>query len=292
MNKKILLSVVSLSFLFSCEQAPQNNSDKLTVYTSFYPIYDFAKRIGKDKCEVINITPVGSEPHDYSPTTREVIGMSESDLVLVNGLGLENWTESLPENVSSKVKTVTEGIEASKIDGIVDPHVWLNPLNAVREMNNIADLLISIDNVNADYYRNNLKNATYLFNSLDKTFLETANSFTNKRIVVSHAAFGYLCDRYGLEQIFVDGISPDDEPTAKALEEVIANVKTYGITTVFAEELVSTSIAEKIARETGCKMEFLNPLEGLSENDLLYEDYVSVMIDNMSKLTTACKGNL
>lgn len=290
MNRKSVLMILPVMLLASCDNSKDSSSsDKLTIYTSFYPIYDFATRIAKDKAYVINITPAGSEPHDYSPTTREVLGMEDADLILVNGLGLENWTDSLPDSFSSKVINVTDGIETENINGTVDPHVWLNPLNAIKEMENITASLISIDNSNSDYYKSNLSDATYLFTSLDDSFKETTAAFTNKHIVVSHAAFGYLCNHYGLEQIYVDGISPDDEPTAKALEEVIANVKEYNITTIFSEELVSSEIAESIARKTGCSVETLNPLEGLSEDELPYEDYVSVMVNNMHKLKAACE---
>ncbi|MFA6861891.1 MAG: zinc ABC transporter substrate-binding protein [Bacilli bacterium] len=290
MNRKSVLMILPVMLLASCGNSKDSSSsDKLTIYTSFYPIYDFATRIAKDKANVINITPAGSEPHDYAPTTREVLGMEDADLILVNGLGLENWTDSLPDSFSSKVINVTDGIETENINGTVDPHVWLNPLNAIKEMENITASLISIDNSNSAYYKSNLSDATYLFTSLDNSFKETTTAFTNKHIVVSHAAFGYLCNHYGLEQIYVDGISPDDEPTAKALEEVIANVKKYNITTIFSEELVSSEIAESIAKKTGCSVEALNPLEGLSEDELLYEDYVSVMVNNMQKLKAACE---
>jgi zinc transport system substrate-binding protein len=290
MNRKSVLMFLPVMLLASCSGTKDGvSNDKLTIYTSFYPIYDFATRIAKDKATVINITPAGSEPHDYAPTTKEVLGMEYADLILVNGLGLENWTDSLPESFSKKVATVTDGIETEKINGTVDPHVWLNPLNAIKEMENITSYLISVDNTNAEYYKSNLDDATYLFTSLDNSFKETTAAFTNKHIVVSHAAFGYLCNHYDLEQIYVDGISPDDEPTAKALEEVIANVKKYNITTIFSEELVSSEIAESIAKKTGCSVETLNPLEGLSEDELQYEDYVSVMVNNMQKLKAACE---
>ena len=292
MNKKMLLLILAMTLLSSCESSTSTDTDKLTIYTSFYPVYDLVSRIAKEKAEVINLTPAGSEPHDYSLTTRQVTGMEQADLIIVNGLGLENWVDSLPTKFSDKIKTVSEGIDTQTVNGITDPHIWLNPLNAIKEMENITSYLVAIDNTNASYYQSNLSDATYLFNSLNDSFKKTTATFTNKHIVVSHAAFGYLCSQYGLDQIYVDGISPDDEPTAKALEAVISNVKEYQITTIFTEELVSTAIADKIAAETGCQVEMLNPLEGLSEDELEYEDYVSVMVDNISKLTKACEGSL
>jgi len=289
MTKKLLIALLPVLLLASCGgTGGGDSSDKLTIYTSFYPIYYMAQRIAKEKANVINMTPAGSEPHDYSPTTKDIVGMADADVLFVNGLGLENWTGSLTAALLSKTITVTHGIEAEEISGTTDPHVWLNPMLAIKEMGNIADALIKIDAANADYYKKNLEDATYLLASLDSSFLMTAAAFANKYIVVSHAAFGYFCNRYGLNQIYVDGISPDDEPTAKALEEVIADVKKYGINTIFSEELVSADIAESIAEKTHCDVEVLNPLEGLTNAELQHEDYVSVMVSNMRKLKAAC----
>ncbi|MFA6829815.1 MAG: zinc ABC transporter substrate-binding protein [Bacilli bacterium] len=289
MKKKtsILLGILPL-MLASCGIGNSNN-EKPTIYTSFYPIYDFTCRIVKDKFNVVNITPAGSEPHDYDLSTSDVVGMTEASYIFTNGIGLESWTDTLPNNLSEKVYEVTEGIDILSINGTKDPHVWLNPLNAIKEMENIKNYLCQNDSSNASFYLDNFENAKYLFTSFDSSFESTVNSFTNKNLVVSHAALGYFCDRYSLNQIYIDGLSPDDEPNAQAISSIISAVKEYNVSTIFYEELVSDAIAKTIASETGAECESFNPLEGLSKDELPYEDYVSVMTQNVRKFEKACK---
>lgn len=283
----VLTSALLLLPLSSCNEAAPADTG-LKIYTSFYPIYDFTARILKDHGTVINVTPAGSEPHDYSPTSGTISGMTDADAIFVNGINMENWTSSLPDTLLSKTYTVTEGISKEQINGTDDPHVWLNPINAIMEMQNIKNYLITLDPNNKADYEENFVDASYLFKSLDASFLQTTSSFTNKNIVVSHAAFGYFCNRYGLNQIYVDGLSPDQEPSASDITKIINYVNEYKITTIFYEELVSPEISKLIASETGAITQTLNPLEGLTEDELKYEDYISVMVNNIAKLKAAC----
>jgi zinc transport system substrate-binding protein len=285
----LVIAVGLLSIgLVACSDTA-TNSEGLSIYTSFYPVYDFTKRILKGHGTVTNITPAGSEPHDYELTADNVKGMENADAIFVNGLNLEPWLSSLTSSLSAKVFTVTTGITTRDIEGAVDPHVWLNPINAISELANIKNELITLDPNNSSDYEANYWDAMTLFEALDSSFESISGEFTNKYIVVSHAAFGYLCDRYGLDQIYVDGLSPDDEPSAEDISKIIDAVNTYHINTIFYEELISSEISDKIAEETGAKTEVLNPLEGLSADELETEDYSSVMIDNFRKLLAACK---
>ncbi|MCI2110797.1 MAG: metal ABC transporter substrate-binding protein [Bacilli bacterium] len=290
MKKTFALFAVSAMLLAGCAGSSSLPlKDGLTVYASFYPIYDFAKRVGKGHVTVVNLTPAGAEPHDYEPTTEKIAGLEEADAIFVNGLGMESWTGSLSEKAKSKTVTVTSGIPTRKIDGVVDPHVWLDPNNAIKEMQSIEKTLAEADPAHEADYENNLADATLLFTALDEKIAAVSASFTQKHIVVSHAAFGYFCDRYGLEQIYVDGISPDDEPTARGIAEVIDAVNEYGVDTVYNEELTSNEIAEKIADETGCAMKTLYTLEGLEEDELGTENYVSKLTRDVNILAEDCR---
>ena len=285
-KSSLLITLVTLLPLVGCGQSDNSN----TIYTSFYPIYDLTKRIVGDKFEVKNLTPVGTEPHDYEPKASEVAGMSDSKALFLNGLGLEHWKDELPENLSKKTYVVTEGIETLSIDNVTDPHVWLSPKNAIKEMSNILSTLKELDVANYSYYEDNYNKAVTEFNALDAEFKTTIDGLSNKYLVVSHAAFGYLCNEYGLTQIYVRGLEPDDEPTSKELEAIIEQVNTYNITTIFYEELVSPEISKKIADETGVKTDTLNPMEGLEQEELdAGENYLTVMRDNLAKIKEACK---
>lgn len=293
MKKTKAIAFLAALFALSLSgcSAADSDSSGLSIYTSFYPIYDFTRRILKGHGTVTNITPAGSEPHDYELTSDNLKGMEGADAIFVNGLNLEPWYSSLTSSLASKTYTVSDGIPTREIEGAVDPHVWLNPIYAIQEMENITDELISLDPDNEEDYEANLADASIVFEALDVEFSSLSESFANKYIVVSHAAFGYLCDRYSLNQIYVDGLSPDDEPSADDIAKIIDAVNEYHISTIFYEELVSPEISSEIAQETGAKTETLNPLEGLSEEEMTYEDYVSVMADNFRKLGVACSDD-
>ena len=285
-KSSLLITLLTLLPLAGCGQ----NDNSKTIYTSFYPVYDFTKRIVGDKFEVKNLTPVGTEPHDYEPKASEVAGMTSSKALFLNGLGLEHWKDELPSDLTKKSYVVTKDIETLSIDNVTDPHVWLSPKNAIKEMSNILATLKEIDVDNYKYYEDNYNKAVEDFNALDAEFKTTIDGLSNKYLVVSHAAFGYLCHEYGLTQIYVRGLTPDDEPTSKELEEIINQVNTYNVNTIFYEELVSPEISKKIADETGVKTETLNPLEGLEQEDLdAGEDYLSIMRDNLAKIKEANK---
>ncbi|MDO5330683.1 MAG: zinc ABC transporter substrate-binding protein [Bacillota bacterium] len=290
MKAKLLLLALPLILLplSSCSQSGESGG----IYASFYPIYEFASLVAGDEVKVYNLTPAGSEPHDYTPTAKTVAGLYDADVILVNGLGLENWVDSLPSQLSEKTHEVTAGIETLQIDGQDDPHVWLDPENAITEMENIYEILCSLYPEKEAVFATNLANAMSDFQQLDARLSQIAESTENKYILTSHAAFGYLCQAYGFTQIYLSGLSPDDEPTASALEDIIAAVKEYGIGTVFYEEAVSSEVAEAIASQTGCKTETLNPLETLSQDALDEGDnYSSVMTDNLNKIKIAGGSN-
>lgn len=286
MKKGIWSIAFLLLSLVSC--AKENNSK--TIYASFYPIYDLTKRIVGDKFVVKNLTPAGSEPHDYEPTAKEVAGMISSPLLLLNGLGLDHWAESMPKELKEKSFVVTEGIDALTINGVTDPHVWLSVKNASIELTNIYERVVTLDPDNVSYYEANYKTAYDELIALDNEFKEATKDLTNKYLVVSHAAFGYLCDEYGFTQHYLSGLEPDSVPTAKTKERIVELIKELNITTIFYEEYVGSDIADSLAKETGIKVDVLNPLEGLSQEELDEgEDYLSVMRSNLDKIVRSCQ---
>ena len=265
----------------SCQKADKTN----TIFASFDAIRCLASNIIGDKYNVESIVPSGTEPHDFELTAEMLAYLSESKGLLINGFNFEHWTNNLPSDIKNKMFDVSNGVEPQYIDGKLDPHIWLNPLNAITEMENIAYYITTTDEKNHVYYVENLEQAKLDFIALDKECLEKAKNFTNKNIVVSHAAYGYMCERYGLNQIYINGIEPDQEPSSKTLAEIIDKVKELNITTIFTEELISKDIAEKIAQETGVKIEMLNTLEVIKDG----QDYISLMKENFTKLEKACK---
>ena len=278
---KILWPLTLLFSLCGCEEKDYHQ----TVFTSFYPVYEFTSRIVGDLYEVKNLTPPGTEPHDFELTPKKVAGLYDCKSLFINGVHMEQWVEDLPQSIKNKTCDLSVGIDIRNTNGQEDPHIWLNPLNAIKEMNNIKEYMCQIDNTNETIYQTNYEKAATEFTNLDNELMEIANGLAQKNIVVAHAAYGYMCDRYGLNQIAVNGVEPDVEPTAQTIENIIELVNEYHITTIFTEELISSNVAELISKECGVKVEVLSPLEE-AEDD---ENYITVMKENFEKIKEASK---
>ena len=155
-------------------------------------------------------------------------------------------------------------------------------------MKNICDALSEKDSEHKSEYAANLDKANADFDTLDSEFHKGLDSLPNKTIVVSHQAFGYLCEAYGLTQMPIEGVEADAEPNAQEMKEITEFVKEHNVKVIFTEELVSPKVAQAIAEATGARVEELNPLEGLTDEELKAgEDYLSVMRDNLKALEGA-----
>lgn len=269
-----------------------SETPKVQVAASFYPLADLAQKVGGDRVNVTNMVPAGTEPHEWEPSTADMRTLESADVFAYNGAGMESWVDDVLSSLSSsKLVSVntSDGLDLRTDDeGTPDPHVWLNPANAKKQMAAIRDALIKADPDGKDTYEANYETYAQKFDELDQEYREKLAGVANKSIVVSHEAFGYLCDAYGLEQKPIEGLDAESEPDAKTMAEIVDFVRQNKVKTIFSEDLVSPKIAQQIANETGASCEVLNPLEGLTEEQLSQgEDYFSVMEDNLDKLVKA-----
>ena len=301
MKKTVKLLALMAVVLAGCTACGRNttkntvdDSGKVKVMTSFYTMYDFAQKIGGEKVEITNMVPAGTEPHDWEPSAIDIRNMEDADVFIYNGAGMEHWAEDILKSLdNSDLITVeaSKGVELIKEEKENDPHVWLDPENAKIELEHIKDALVEADKDNADYYNENYEIYSKQLDELDAEFEETLSQTTNKDIIVAHEAFGYLCKAYGLNQIAIEGLMPDSEPDPARMEEIIQLAKQKKINTIFFEELVSPKVANTIAKEIGAKTEVLNPLEGLSEEQMeAGEDYFSVMRTNLQEIKNALES--
>jgi zinc transport system substrate-binding protein len=165
-----------------------------------------------------------------------------------------------------------------------DPHVWLDPIRMITIAKAIRDRLVAIDPKHAAEYRTNTSRLSAQLRRLDTEFRRGLNHCTRHTIVTSHAAFGYLSERYGLTQVPIAGIDPANEPSARQLASIAELVRREKITTIFTEELVSPAVANTVARETGVRTATLDPIEGLADSG---QDYRSVMRANLAAIRKA-----
>lgn len=302
----VLTVVLAATGLVGCGNTAQTHSDvddgKVSVVASFYPMSDFAKRVGGDKVSVKCMVPAMQEPHVWEPTPQDIAQLSDADVFVYNGCGLEGWVDGVKDNLDPDKPVVVEASKGCHLlnsdhdhdhgdhhhEGGYDPHVWLSPANARIEMQNICDALVKVDPDNAEYYKKNMEEASIECDRLEREYKDTLDKCDRHEIVVSHEAFGYICHDFGLEQIGIEGIEPDGEPNPARMAEIVELTKSKGVTTIFTEAMVNPKVAHQIASETGCVVKELNPLEGLSEEDQKAGmDYFKVMRNNLEELKVA-----
>ena len=280
--KKILTIIFILSLLGGCSNVSKDNKDssnKLKVYASIYPMYDFAKKICGDKADVYNMTSAGSEPHDFEITSKDMANLTKANLFIYNGGGMEHWVDTVKDSIKNLKYIET----SSNIDNEgLDPHFWLSPIKAKKQMENIKNALVEIDSANADYYNSNYNYYTDRLDELDNHFRDILSNIKNTNVVVTHPAFGHFCKEYSLNQVAI----ARDEADPKAMYDTIAFIKNNDVKAIFYEDFSSSKLVDSIAKEAGVKILTLNPIESLSEEYInAGEDYFSVMEENLISLT-------
>ena len=254
-----------------------SDSDATSVVASFYPLAFAAAEVGGPGVDVRNLTPPGAEPHDLEATPGDVQELHEADLVLLLGDRFQPQLEDAAGEGEHVLHVLdTPGLRLLE-DG--DVHLWLDPLRYATLVKRVASAL-GKPAASARLARR--------LEALDREYRDGLADCARREIVTSHAAFGYLADRYGLEQIPITGSSPEGEPAPRDLERAVDAVRETGATTVFVEPLVSATVAEAVARETGAQTAVLNPIEGLTESEQDDgADYFSLMRANLVTLRKA-----
>lgn len=274
-------------------------NQKLQIVASFYPMYFFATQIGGDKANVTNITPAAAEPHDYEPTTQDIVRINQGNLLVLNGGKLEAWGDKIKDQLKGTnipIVTAGNGLANKQLNEngqtIQDPHIWLDPILAKKEVANIEQGFEKIDPANKAYFQKNAKKLESDLDLLNAEYKAGLSSCQKKDFITSHAAFGYLASQYGINQVSISGVSPDEEPSSQKLAEIADLVKKEDIKIIFFESLVSPKLSQTLASETGAKTMVLDPIEGLTQQDLNNgKNYLTVMKDNLSALQTALQCN-
>lgn len=272
-----------------------NTSARLKITTSFYPLFFFTKEIAREYADVTNLTPAGAEPHEYEPTPQDIVHLEESQLVIVNG-DVEPWLVKVKEELAAKhitLVTTSEGLlsrEVTEEDNhiVKDPHIWLSPRLAKQIVERVRDALSKQDPKHATDYEVRADGLLRQLEDLDAQFARGLQSCAQKRFVTSHSAFGYLAADYGLTQIGIAGLSPEAEPSPQALATIADFAKTHEIKYIFFETLVNPKLSNTLAREIGAQTLVLNPLEGLTDEEVARgKTYVSEMQQNLANLRLA-----
>jgi zinc transport system substrate-binding protein len=282
---RLLPSLFAAALLAAgCGGGDQGTAAAEHVVAAFYPLAWAAGEIAGTEVEVTNLTPPGAEPHDLELSARDVERLREAELVLYAGSGFMPAVEDAVEGHANALD-VLEELELLPAAGdgddakAPDPHVWLAPARFAAVAERVATALGRPRAGDALVAR---------LEELDADYRAGLAECERRELVTAHAAFGYLADAYGLRQVALAGVSPESEPSPRALERLVAEVESTGATTVFFEPLLSPRVAETVARETGARTASLDPLEGLSREQLeTGETYLTVMRANLAALQEA-----
>lgn len=311
---KILTIIILVSlFLTGCNNlAKSNNStesnNKLTIVTSFYPMYISTLNIVKDipNVEVLNMTTSQTGClHDYSLSTKDLKTLSNADILIINGAGMESFLDDVIDEYSDlKIIEASKGIDLIEDtehddhtedhdhedhDHDVNPHVWVSISKNIEEVSNIAEELSSLDPNHANEYQDNANEYIAKLENLKTEMHSTLDNIAHKDIITFHEAFPYFAEEFGLNIVGVIEIEPDSEPSAKEVENIISIINEKNIKALFTEPQYSSKIADTIAKETGASIYTLDPIVTGDSNEKAYNDYIIKMQENLNTLKEALK---
>lgn len=314
MKIRALLSLflVTAVFLSACgnskgESSKDETKDALDIYTTVYPLQYFTEAIGGEYVNVETVYPPGTDEHSFEPSQKDIVKMAESDLFFYIGYNLEGFvTKAEPILSKEGVRTVAVG-ETVHLDedehaheeghsheedghdhGGVNPHLWLDPIYSIDMAKTIKDELTKKMPEQEEYFNKHFNELSEKLEALDKNFATTIESGRTNKIIVSHSAYGYWEERYGLEQIGVTGLTSSNEPSQKELGKIVTMAEKEDLNYVIYEQNISSKLTEIIQKEMGAKSLELHNLSVLTDKDIeAGEDYFSLMEKNIKTLQTA-----
>lgn len=280
---------------------------KLKVVTTFLPMYWFTKAVTGDLAQVEILVPPGSEIHDYQTTPNDVQAIAQADVLVKNGLGLEEFLKNTIENAQNpKLKQIeaSQGIQPlQQLSPVVkpvqkkgsghdhdrkagNPHVWLDPVLAIKQVENIRNGLIAADPDNKDVYQANAAAYIQKLQALDREFQQRLKLFSNQcTFITFHDAFPYLAKRYQLKQVAVVEI-PEDQLSPDDIQKTIATVKKYNVKALFGESGTDNKLLNSLSQDLNLTLRSLDPLEG-GDKDPQY--YITSMKSNLQGIEAACR---
>jgi len=310
MKRFALLNFILLIALLcaSCQkkELPAGGEKKLRVITTLFPLYDFSREVAGDRAEVILLLPPGMEPHGFEPKPEDLFRVSKADIFIFTDKYMEPWAVDLVKKVgNSKLLVVDAGKSAKFLPAVgaddhdgekgdhghdhgegMDPHIWLDFANARQMVENIAGAMAVKDPANRKYYLDRAASYNKRLAALDERFRESlAGCGTRQFLHGGHYAFGYLANRYGLNYKAAYAASANAEPTPRKIAGLITQIESDGLKYIFYEELITPTVAEAIARESGAKLLKLHGAHNIARDELeAGVTFISLMEKNLENL--------
>lgn len=308
-NLLVLLVLILTLLIGACgnkndkDNTETGNEGKLTVYTTVYPLQYFTERIGGDFVDVQSIYPAGADEHSFDPTQKDMIALSDADLFFYIGLGLEGFVESAQKTLKNEhveLVATAESISDEQLEeghhedeeegheehghehGQFDPHVWISPVLSIELADSIKEALISKMPDQQEAFEKNFDLLEDDLMELDERFKVMANKAETKTYFVSHAAFGYIANEYGLKQVAIAGLNSQSEPSQKQLAKIVEQAKEENVHYILFEQNVSSKLTEVVRKEIGAKSLMLHNLGVLTQEDIQNDEtYFTLMEHNL-----------
>lgn len=321
MKKWLLLIPMLALILTACNANDTENSsttetsdDKLSIYTTVYPLQYFSERIGGDAVNVASIYPAGANEHSFEPTQKDMMALADADLFFYIGLGLEGFVENAKETLANEdVKLVATAQDVTEqqlhisaghshaedeeshdehaedhddhAHSDLDAHVWLSPIISQQLALTIKDELVAALPEQEAVFTKNYEALVADLLELNEEFEAMAAKVSNKTFFVSHAAFGYIAGHYGLTQVPIAGLNSQSEPSQKELAAIVNSAKKQQAQYIFFEQNISSNLTKIIQNEIGAKTLTLHNLSVLTKEDIKNnEDYFTLMRKNIEAL--------
>jgi zinc transport system substrate-binding protein len=302
----LAVTALGLGTLSACstDSAAAGGTGRFDVVTSFYPMTFLAEQIGGDHVHVTTLTSPGQEPHDLEISPRQIAGIEESDAVLY----LKGLQPSVDDAVAqSPVKTKIDAASLTTLEehgnevgghaaahdshpgeesGGKDPHIWLDPVRYAQVAEGVGKAFEKADPKHAADYKKNTAALVAKLDALNTQFKDGLAETRTKVFITTHAAFGYLAERYGLTEEAISGLDPESEPSAARVKDLEKMAKADGVSTVFYETLVSDKTAKTVAHDANLRTDVLDPLEGITAKSR-GKDYFAVQQANLKALQQA-----
>lgn len=301
----VALGLVALSAC-SASSAADKNDGKLHVVASFYPLQYLTQEIGGSHVSVTNLTKPGVEPHDLELSPKQTVGLSDADaIVYLKGLqpavdeAIKQSGVKHTADVATMTSLETHGTEVdghhhttgdnasrSESEAGLDPHIWLDPVKYAEIAKGVDKTLAAADPAHRADYRKNTDALVKKLDALNTQYVDGLRNRTSDTFVTTHAAFGYLAERYGLTEEAISGIDPESEPSISRMKDLHALAEQHHVSTVFFETITSPDTAKTLASDLHVKTDVLDPLEGITDKSR-GRDYIQVMQSNLVALQKA-----
>jgi len=307
MFRRVVFILVSTAVLFTACRPISSADHPLRVLAVETFLADIAQNVAGDRIKVEALMPLGADPHSFEPTPQDVARVVDSNVLIINGAGFEEFLTPLLQNAGGKrrmieassgltLRTARTGETSSFEEDHAhdrDPHFWLNPINTIRYVENIRDDLIQADPAGKDIYTRNAQAYIAQLNDLNAWIVaQVAQIPVDRRMLVTnHESFGYFADHYGFRVVgaIIPSVSTNASPSAQQLAALIDQIKASGAPAIFLETGSNPQLAQQIAHETGVKVVTDLYTHSVSAPDGPAPTYTDMMRYNTQQIVEALK---